>query len=96
MGPNKVGGGGGNIFLASKGGAYWRGEACKRERGGLNREITVLRKSITYRASTLWNNLNDSTMSVGDFNSFKKLVKEQLKSLTFLPNCGKSDDFNYF
>ena len=31
--------------------------------------------------------------TVNDFNSFKKLVKEQLKSLKFLPNCGKRDDF---
>ena len=49
----------------------------------------ILRNSVTYRASTLWNNLKDCTTTVSDFNSFKKLVKEQLKSLTFLPNCGK-------
>ena len=47
----------------------------------------MLGNSVTYRASTLWNNLKDSTTTVSDFNSFKKLVKEQLKSLTFLPNC---------
>ena len=56
----------------------------------------ILRNSVTYRASTLWNNLKDCTTTVSDFNSFKKLVKEQLKSLTFLPNCGKNDDFIYF
>ena len=28
----------------------------------------ILRKSITYRASTLWNNLNDSTTTVSDIN----------------------------
>ena len=56
----------------------------------------ILRNSVTYRASTLWNNLNDCTTTVSDFNSFKKLVKEQLKSLTFLPICGKNDDFIYF
>ena len=56
----------------------------------------ILRNSVTYRASTLWNNLKDCTTTVSDFNSFKKLVKEQLKSLTFLPNCRKNDDFIYF
>ena len=56
----------------------------------------ILRNSVTYRPSTLWNNLKDCTTTVSDFNSFKKLVKEQLKSLTFLPNCGKNDDFIYF
>ena len=56
----------------------------------------ILRNSVTYRASRLWNNLKDCTTTVSDFNSFKKLVKEQLKSLTFLPNCGKNDDFIYF
>ena len=56
----------------------------------------ILRNSVTYRASTLWNNLKDCTTTVSDFNSFKKLVKEQLKSLTFFPNYGKNDDFIYF
>ena len=53
-------------------------------------------KMYIYIASTLWNNLKDCTTTVSDFNSFKKLVKEQLKTLTFLPNCGKNDDFIYF
>ena len=56
----------------------------------------ILRKSVQYRASTMWNNLNDSTTTVSDINSFKKLVKEKLKFLTFSPNYGKSDDFIYF
>ena len=57
----------------------------------------ILRKSITYRASTLWNNLNDSLTTVSNINTFKKLVKDQLKLLTFSPNqAGKSDDFIYF
>ena len=56
----------------------------------------ILRKSITYRASTLWNNLNDSTTTVSDINSFKKLVKEQLKFFAFSPNYEKSYDFIYF
>ena len=36
--------------------------------------------------STLWHNLNYSTTTASEFNSFKKLVKEQLKSLTVFPN----------
>ena len=51
---------------------------------------------ITYRVSTLWNNLSNPTTTVSDINSFKKLAKEQLKFLTFPPNYGKSDDFIYF
>ena len=62
----------------------------------LPRPRTDILNSVTYRASTLWNNLKDCTTTVSDFNSFKKLVREQLKSLTFLPNCGKNEDFIYF
>ena len=52
-----------------------------------------------YRASTLWNNQKDSIAIASDINLFKKLAKEQLKFLTFLPNYGKrskSDNFIYF